>query len=364
MHLLRSKPAAAMLIATTIPVPLLIGAAEAAGATHAHDASAATHAHDASAATHAHDASAAQHSEATRHARALRRLEAAQRAKLDGARRHRKSRAEHARRADARTVKSKSWRLVFPHARKAHAASDPADTISDFKFTPGTLTIHVGDTVTWTNDGPTDHTATANDGSFNTGTLKKGRSASHTFTKAGTFAYICAIHPFMKGTIVVQASTASTTTPTTTSPSSSSNGSGSGGSSGSSGGSSGSGSSGSGSGSSSGSGGSGSGSGSSSSGSGSSSSGSGSSSSGSGSSGGSGSGTSGSTTTPSTSTSGTTTSDTDTASTSASTLPETGLDLVASLLLGLALIAGGVGLRTRVRRVSEAEPAQVPAADQ
>jgi plastocyanin len=122
----------------------------------------------------------------------------------------------------ARSAQGKSWRLAFPGARaakrvKAHAANDPADTISDFKFTPGTLTIHIGDSVTWTNDGPTDHTATANDGSFDTGTLKKGQSASHTFTKAGTFAYICAIHPFMKGTIVVQASTTSASTPSTTS---------------------------------------------------------------------------------------------------------------------------------------------------
>ncbi len=119
----------------------------------------------------------------------------------------------------ARTARGRSWRLAFA-GRKAHAAGDPADTISDFKFTPGTLTIHVGDTVTWTNNGPTDHTATADDGSFNTGTLKKGRSASHTFTKAGTFAYICAIHPFMKGRVVVEASAASTTTPSSTTPTS------------------------------------------------------------------------------------------------------------------------------------------------
>lgn len=87
----------------------------------------------------------------------------------------------------------------------AHAAGDPADTISDYKFSPASITIHVGDTITWTNNGPTAHTATASDGSFNTGTLKKGQSASHTFTKVGTIAYICAIHPFMHGTVVVVA---------------------------------------------------------------------------------------------------------------------------------------------------------------
>ncbi len=104
----------------------------------------------------------------------------------------------------------------------AHAAGDPGVTIADFHFSPATTTIHVGDTITWSNSGPSSHTATAGNGSFNTGILKKGQSASHTFTQAGTFAYVCQIHSFMHGTIVVLASTTSTTraasTPTTTTP--------------------------------------------------------------------------------------------------------------------------------------------------
>ncbi len=105
------------------------------------------------------------------------------------------------------------------HGRAAHVAGeDPSDTISDFKFTPAALTIHAGDTVTWTNVGPTEHTATASNGSFNTGILKKGQSASHTFAQPGTYAYICTIHPFMHGTIVVLASTTTTTTTTSTTP--------------------------------------------------------------------------------------------------------------------------------------------------
>jgi len=93
----------------------------------------------------------------------------------------------------------------------AHTSSDPADTISDFQFSPASITIHVGDTITWTNNGPTAHTATASDHSFDTGTLQKGQSASHTFTTAGTFAYICTLHPFMHGTVVVLAAASSTT---------------------------------------------------------------------------------------------------------------------------------------------------------
>ena len=98
-------------------------------------------------------------------------------------------------------------------AVKAHAAGGTSVTISDFQFTPATITIHVGDTVTWTNNGPSAHTATANDGSFNTGVLRKGQSGSHTFTAAGTFAYHCAIHTFMHGTVVVLAASSGSTTP-------------------------------------------------------------------------------------------------------------------------------------------------------
>jgi LPXTG-motif cell wall-anchored protein len=125
------------------------------------------------------------------------------------------SSAAHARRA----------RRARDHARAAlngrvtaRAAGDPGVAIADFHFSPSTTTIHVGDTITWSNSGPSSHTATATNGSFNTGILKKGHSASHTFTQAGTFAYVCQIHPFMHGTIIVLASTTTTTSATTSTP--------------------------------------------------------------------------------------------------------------------------------------------------
>jgi plastocyanin len=99
----------------------------------------------------------------------------------------------------------------------ARSASDPAVTIADFHFTPPTTTVRVGDTITWTNDGPSSHTATAKDGSFNTDTLSKGQAASHTFTKPGTYAYVCTIHPFMHGTITVLAAATAAPAPSTTS---------------------------------------------------------------------------------------------------------------------------------------------------
>jgi LPXTG-motif cell wall-anchored protein len=111
------------------------------------------------------------------------------------------------------------------HGRVAHSSGDPGVTIADFHFAPGTTTVHAGDTITWTNNGPSPHTATANNGSFNTGTLHPGQSASHVFTQAGTFTYFCSIHPFMHGTIVVLAATSSpssNSSPSSSSPSSSS----------------------------------------------------------------------------------------------------------------------------------------------
>src|SRR5918999_994198 len=84
-------------------------------------------------------------------------------------------------------------------------AASAGVTIRDFEFAPSAVTVNVGDTVTWTNDGPTPHSATANDGSFDTGIMDEGGSGSHTFSEAGTFSYICTPHPNMTGTVTVQA---------------------------------------------------------------------------------------------------------------------------------------------------------------
>jgi len=85
----------------------------------------------------------------------------------------------------------------------AHAAGSA--TISDFQFSPSTITVTAGDSVTWSNSGPSGHSATADDGSFDTGILSKGQSGSHTFTKPGTYAFHCTPHPFMTGKVIVTA---------------------------------------------------------------------------------------------------------------------------------------------------------------
>lgn len=89
----------------------------------------------------------------------------------------------------------------------AQAASHSVSAV-DFQFSPATLTINVGDSVTWTNNASqTPHTATADGGSFDSGNLNPGQSYTHTFNSAGTFAYHCQYHQSqgMVGTIVVQA---------------------------------------------------------------------------------------------------------------------------------------------------------------
>jgi LPXTG-motif cell wall-anchored protein len=95
----------------------------------------------------------------------------------------------------------------------ARAAASGSVTIADFQFTPAQITIDQGDTVTWKNNGPTAHSATAPDGSFDTGIFPAGESRSHTFSEAGTFSYICTPHPNMHGTIVVRASQSGGDTP-------------------------------------------------------------------------------------------------------------------------------------------------------
>ena len=76
--------------------------------------------------------------------------------------------------------------------------------IKDFSFSPASLTVKVGDTVTWTNQDSAGHSATADDGSFDTGVLSQGESNTVTFSEAGSFPYHCTVHPNMKGTVVVE----------------------------------------------------------------------------------------------------------------------------------------------------------------
>jgi plastocyanin len=98
----------------------------------------------------------------------------------------------------------------------AAAQGSVSVAIVDFAFDPGSVAVDVGGTVTWTNQGPSPHTVTASDGSFDSGELAAGASFSHTFMSAGTFSYFCSIHPSMVGSVVVSGGTTTDSTTDTT----------------------------------------------------------------------------------------------------------------------------------------------------
>jgi len=75
--------------------------------------------------------------------------------------------------------------------------------IADFAYNPDPVTIEEGGKVIWKNEDSVAHTATAEDGSFDTGTIEEGKLKSETFKQPGTYTYVCSIHPQMHGTIEV-----------------------------------------------------------------------------------------------------------------------------------------------------------------
>ena len=77
--------------------------------------------------------------------------------------------------------------------------------IEDFAYGPDPVTIEEGGKVIWKNRDSAPHTATAEDGSFDTGTIEEDKLESESFKEPGTYAYICSIHPDMHGTVEVVA---------------------------------------------------------------------------------------------------------------------------------------------------------------
>jgi plastocyanin len=75
--------------------------------------------------------------------------------------------------------------------------------IVDFVYEPDPVVVQIGGKVTWINQDSAPHTATADDGSFDTGTLEQGKLKSETFKQAGTHTYFCEVHPTMHGIVEV-----------------------------------------------------------------------------------------------------------------------------------------------------------------
>ena len=91
-----------------------------------------------------------------------------------------------------------------PATNASPPAGPNAVNINNFAFAPTTLTIPVGTTVTWTNQDEEPHTVVSNDGStFHSPGMGTNGTYTFTFTNAGTFDYVCSIHPFMHGSVVV-----------------------------------------------------------------------------------------------------------------------------------------------------------------
>ena len=79
-----------------------------------------------------------------------------------------------------------------------------ARSLTTTAYSPNPISVSVGTTITWLNNDSTAHTATSNNGAFDTGTISAGGSVSRQFSTAGSFPYHCSFHPGMVATINVQ----------------------------------------------------------------------------------------------------------------------------------------------------------------
>jgi plastocyanin len=83
-------------------------------------------------------------------------------------------------------------------------AADANIVMKNFDFAPMTTTVNAGATVTWKNEDGEPHTVVSTDGLFRSAALDENDSFKFTFSKPGTYKYVCSIHPKMVGTIVVK----------------------------------------------------------------------------------------------------------------------------------------------------------------
>ncbi len=88
-------------------------------------------------------------------------------------------------------------------APSGEAAKAEKVKIVEFTYEPDPVVVQTGGKVIWQNEDAAPHTATADDGSFDTGTIEQGKVGSETFKDAGTYPYFCEIHPDMRGSVEV-----------------------------------------------------------------------------------------------------------------------------------------------------------------
>jgi plastocyanin len=100
----------------------------------------------------------------------------------------------------------------FGHRKKPESAPDSSITtagvtvirIENLSFGPREIRVHPGARVRWVNGDQLQHSATAENGAFDSGLLDPGRAFEHVFDRAGTFTYHCTPHPFMTGRVIVE----------------------------------------------------------------------------------------------------------------------------------------------------------------
>jgi plastocyanin len=100
--------------------------------------------------------------------------------------------------------------LLLFNSRRVEAGSDEPKLVTveihNFAFQPATVTVHPGDTVEWKNEDSAPHTATAQSPKpgFDSGVIQSGAKWRYEAREKGTYNYICTIHPYMKGQLIVQ----------------------------------------------------------------------------------------------------------------------------------------------------------------
>ncbi len=104
--------------------------------------------------------------------------------------------------APTQTPEGSPTQTVTGSPTQTMTAQPVAIEITNFAFVPATVTIQKGTNVVWTQKDSASHTVKGT--GFDSGPLSQGQTFSHTFNEAGTFNYVCSIHPTMEGTIIVQ----------------------------------------------------------------------------------------------------------------------------------------------------------------
>jgi len=94
--------------------------------------------------------------------------------------------------------------MVIAPVAHVLAVTSVAVDVKDFTFSPLSLTVSSGTTVTWTNHDQLRHTVTSTAGVFDSKALRNGETFAQAFAQPGTYQYFCALHPQMQATVIVK----------------------------------------------------------------------------------------------------------------------------------------------------------------